>query len=106
MVLVSLTITTALGIISFGTVPPAFAVEPGRFARNWVGAMHALLIEINTEATPAGSRTVMLLERDRVLVPEVQGVLVHSVYEDPRTHALLISWLQDRSNDLTHPTAT
>lgn len=48
VVLVSLTIATVLGIISVGTVPNDATEVGGRFARGWIGAMHALLVEINT----------------------------------------------------------
>jgi hypothetical protein len=59
--------------------------------------MHALLVEINTEATPSGLRSLVLLERDRVLVPEVEGTLAHSIYDDPRADDALIGWLRGLS---------
>ena len=99
--LISLTIATSLGMLAVGThlgtsiLRRLGAVEEdvGSFGLWFVATMHGLLLEVSTESTPTGERTVTLLERDRNLVSEDEGALVHSVYNDPRAHLSLVRWL-------------
>jgi hypothetical protein len=88
----------SLGNFAFGTAPPRRLLEEGGFRwegfRRWLmGTLLALLIEINTEATPAGRWVIRHFERTDDDRRATSKALVHSAYDDPRVIDDLIRWL-------------
>ncbi len=84
----------SLGNFAFGTTPSlGIDEERGSFSRWLAGTLLALLIEINTEATPAGRWVIRQFEPTDDDRRADSNVLVHSAYGDPVVIENLIQWL-------------
>ena len=92
--LLGLTGAASLGNFAFGTTPSLGIYEERGGVRRWLaGTLLALLIEINTEATPAGRWDVWQLKPTDDDRRADSNVLVHSAYGDPVVIEKLIQWL-------------
>ena len=94
-----LVVAMSVASVGFGVVPSK-ELEMGKFVRWMTAAFSFLVVEVHAEATPPGSWTVDVLEREGATGAASNATLVHSVYDDPRAHKALVHWLETSSHAL------
>jgi hypothetical protein len=64
----------------------------GPLRRTLKATIMSFLVDINTEASPAGEHTFVQFERDPNL--DHQGAMLHSLYNDPRVRKVVAEWVK------------
>ena len=65
----------------------------GLVVRAFAAFTLALMLDVNTEATPNGKWALIQLEQDTLARDEATERLVHSAYEDPRVQDLVVEYV-------------
>jgi len=76
------------------------------FPFGWQAAVANLLLDVTTESTPVGDWDVHLVEpTPSAALGATVPVLMHGVYENPRAHARVVSWIAERAAKVAEASA-
>lgn len=96
LALIILAVSNACSTLWLGTLPDRETV-PYNIPTRWgVAILTAMLVDVNTEPSPAGDWNVVQFAEEECSVAKNQSTwaLVHSTYDDPRVRDRLVEWLR------------